>query len=377
MDKLTGYESWTPNSKVWGSGDLPLFQEAEFFQGPVEGVMGIQHYHINYNHNYYNINYNHPYHHINYNHIYINYNYNHLYHHINYNHLYHHINYNHLYHHINYTQHYHITCFMLERAIATMARVKEGTMGQGCTGEQTGEEDNVKTFTFQLVYQKEKGKGVTDNEEEEKKEEDEEKKDKDAENGTEPINTRNAGDSRAEVHGELCKSVTNSWEELVSADREELVGESSQPCSWKVNQKVICYITSESEDVSSTSDSVERGFEVTYMTPEVEVEYEEDSIELGNICYCEDERGATFFNSEAEHHEEEEEVLQVVAEYEDDSAKLGEAVAGAAHGRGRAGCGEPGGHPRAQHHTLLGGRSQASAEPHSPTAAGHSRNSIL
>ena len=143
-------------------------------------------------------------------------------------------------------------------------------MGQGGTGEQTGEEDNVKTFTIQLVYQKEKGKGVTDNEKEEKKEEDEEKKDKDAENGTEPINTRNADDSRAEVYKELCKSVTNSWEELVSADREELVGESSQPCSWKENQKVICYITSESEDISSTSDSVEQGFEVTYMTEPME-----------------------------------------------------------------------------------------------------------
>ena len=205
MDKLTGYESWTPNSKVWGSGDLPLFQEAEFFQGPVEGVMGIQHYHINYNHNY---------HHINYNHIYINYNYNHLHHHINYNHLYHHINYNHLYHYINYPQHYHITGFMLERTIANMARAKEGTMGQGGTGEQTGEEDNVKTFTFQLVYQKEKGKEVTDNEEEEKKEGDEEKKDKDAENGTEPINTWNAEDIRTKEYGELYKPVTNSWEEL-------------------------------------------------------------------------------------------------------------------------------------------------------------------
>ena len=31
----------------------------------------------------------------------------------------------------------------------------------------------------------------------------------------------------------------------------------------------------------------------------------------GNICYCEDERQATFPNSEAEHYKEEEEVLQV------------------------------------------------------------------
>ena len=30
----------------------------------------------------------------------------------------------------------------LERTIATRARVKEGTMGQGGAGEQTGEEDN-------------------------------------------------------------------------------------------------------------------------------------------------------------------------------------------------------------------------------------------
>ena len=91
---------------------------------------------------------------------------------------------------------------MLERAIATMARVKEGTMGQGGAGEQTGEEDNVKTFTFQLVYQKEKDKDVRDNEEQEKKEGDEEKKDKDAENGTEPIDTRNADDIPAELYGE-------------------------------------------------------------------------------------------------------------------------------------------------------------------------------
>ena len=74
MDKLTGYESWTPNSKVWGSGDLPHFQEAEFFQGTVDGVTDTQHYHINYTHVYPNINYNH---------IYNNINYNHLYHHIN------------------------------------------------------------------------------------------------------------------------------------------------------------------------------------------------------------------------------------------------------------------------------------------------------
>ena len=110
---------------------------------------------------------------------------------------------------------------MLDRSIATMARVKEGTMGQG--GVQTGEEDNVKTFTFQLVYQKEKG-----------------------------------------------KEVTNSWEELVSADREELVGESSQPMVRKENQKVICCITGESRDVVSTSDSVEQRFEVTYMTEPME-----------------------------------------------------------------------------------------------------------
>ena len=48
------------------------------------------------------------------------------------------------------------------------------------------------------------------------------------------------------------------------------MGETSQPCSWKKNQKVICYITSKSEDVSSTSDFVERGFEVTYMTETME-----------------------------------------------------------------------------------------------------------
>ena len=53
----------------------------------------------------------------------------------------------------------------------------------------------------------------------------------------------------------------------MSTDREELAGESSQSCSRKENQKVIGYISSESEDVVSTSDSVERGFEVTYMTP--------------------------------------------------------------------------------------------------------------
>ena len=168
MDKLTGYDSWIPKSKVWGSWDLPLFQEAEFLQGTVDRVTGTQHYHINYNHIYHCFNCNHLYHHI-----YIN---------INYNHLYHYINYNHLYPYINYTQHYHITSFMLERTIANMARVKEGTMGQGGTGEQTGEEDNIKTFwfSFQLVYHKEKGKEVTDNKGDEKKEGDEEKKDKDA-----------------------------------------------------------------------------------------------------------------------------------------------------------------------------------------------------
>ena len=304
MDKPTGHESWIPKSKVWGSVDLPLFQEAEFFQGTVDRVTGTQHYHINYNHLYHYINCNHLYHHINYNHLYhyincnhlyhhinynhlchyincnhlyhrINYNHlyhyincNHLYHHINYNHLYHYINYNHLYHYINYnhlyhyinytqplfqeaeffqgtvvrvtdTQHYHITGFMLERTIANMARVKEGTRAWGAR-EQTGEEDNVKTFTCLLVYQKEKGKEVTDNEGEEKKEGDKEKKDKEAENWTKPIDTWNADDIRAEEYKELCKSVTISWKELVLADREQLVGESSQPGSWKENQKVIC-----------------------------------------------------------------------------------------------------------------------------------------
>ena len=163
-------------------------------------------------------------------------------------------------------------------------------MGQGGTGEQTGEEDNVKTFTFQLVYQKERGKEVTGNEEEGKKDGDEEKKDKDTKNGTEPIDTPNTVDICAEVHKELCKSVTNSWEKLVSADREDLVGESSQPCSWKENQRVICYITSESEDISSTSNSVGRGFEVTHLTEPMEedgqdAESQEDTHRL-NTTLC-------------------------------------------------------------------------------------------
>ena len=162
----------------------------------------------------------------------------------------------------------------LERTIATMARVKEGTMGQGCAGEQTREEDNVKTFTFQLIYQKEKDKEVIDDKEEEKKDGDEEKKDKDAENGTEPIETRNAEDIRTKEYGDLYKPVTNSWEELgfqnVSTNCEELVGESSQPVVRKEIQEVICYITGESKDVVSTSDSMERGFEVPYMTEPME-----------------------------------------------------------------------------------------------------------
>ena len=84
----------------------------------------------------------------------------------------------------------------LERTIATRAR--------GGFGEQAGEEDNVESFTFQLLCQKEKDKEVTDDEEEETKE-----------------------------------------------------GED------------ICYITGESKDIVSTSNSVKqlkkRGFEVTYM----------------------------------------------------------------------------------------------------------------
>ena len=29
LEKHTGYESWTPNSKVWMSGELPHFQEVQ------------------------------------------------------------------------------------------------------------------------------------------------------------------------------------------------------------------------------------------------------------------------------------------------------------------------------------------------------------
>ena len=247
-----------PNFQGLGVGDLPHFQELEFFQGTVEGVTGIQRYHINYNHPYQHIIYNRFYHQINYNHLcqYINctqhyhINYNHPYQHIMYNRFYHQINYKQLCQYINYTQHYHITDFMLDRSIATMARVKEGTMGQG--GVQTSEEDNVKTFTIQLVYQKERGKEVTGNEGEGKKDGDKEKKDKDTKNGIEPIDTPNTVDICAEVHKELCKSVTNSGEKLLSADRKDLVGESSQPCSWKENQRVICYITSKSEEGQDT-----------------------------------------------------------------------------------------------------------------------------
>ena len=86
----------------------------------------------------------------------------------------------------------------LERTIADMARVKEGTMGQGGAREQAGEEDNVETFTSQLVCQKEK--------------------DKDAEHGTEPIDTRNADDMSIEECGELYKSLINNREELIPED---------------------------------------------------------------------------------------------------------------------------------------------------------------
>ena len=203
----------------------------------------------------------------------------------------------------------------MERTIATMARVKEGTMDQGGAGEQVGEEDNVDTFTSQLLCQKEK--------------------DKDAEHGTEPINTRNTDNIITEEYREWYKSFTNKWEKLfpedlgfvkgvtesndlppnifrdmlrqdkflrairnnlvkkvielleeiaedkdnfrkfnelklgiqeVSTNRKELVAESSQPVVRKGNQMDIYYFTGESADIVSTSNSAERGFVVTYMT---------------------------------------------------------------------------------------------------------------
>ena len=198
----------------------------------------------------------------------------------------------------------------MERTIATMARVKEGTMDQGGAGEQVGEEDNIDTFTSQLLCQKEK--------------------DKDAEHGTEPINTRNTDNISTEENREWYKSFTNKCEDLgfvkgvtkskdlpsnifrdmlrqdkflrairnnlvkkvielleeiaedkdnfkkfnelklgiqeVSTNRKELVGESSQPVVRKGNQMDIYYFTGESADIVSTSNSAEHGFVVTYMT---------------------------------------------------------------------------------------------------------------
>ena len=198
IEKHTGYESWTPNSKAWMSGELLRSTEQEQDPDPDCNNSG------------------HP---------------------------------------------------GLDRA----------------AGEQTGEEGNVKNFTFQLIYQKEKNKEVTGDKEEEKKEGGKEKKDKEAENGTKPIDTRNSD----KEYIELYKSVTKGWEELgcqeVSTNREELVGESCQPVVRKENQKDICFITGESMDIVSTSDSVERGFEVPYMT-EVMEEDGQDAESQGDTC---------------------------------------------------------------------------------------------
>ena len=45
LEKHTDYESWTPNSKVWMSGELLRSTVVEFYQCTVDRVMGTQYCH--------------------------------------------------------------------------------------------------------------------------------------------------------------------------------------------------------------------------------------------------------------------------------------------------------------------------------------------